>query len=804
MTRQLRITLSGLFLLLTLAVVHSARAQNTPQSQRPEPAPEAEGDQVTNIPYFTLRDGLSSMLTLDNNAPTPTKVNITIYDAEGRAQALDPMMLDPHSVKQIELKDVVLGELFDEGSLTVAYFGKEMDVTCQVSVYSLEKRVAFESREQGMMDFQSTNSNGILWLPQKGAEGFLAITNISKNKVAVQVSLAAKTRNIELYSHETRLLKLREEFGLRAPAAALVGLSQDGLAGDILTTGYVMDLEHGYSSAFTMFDPKNPRSSHLGGAHLRVGPADPEEGFPSGTTFTSPLLLANVTKSPVKAHVSVDYTVAEKLEMTPINGEKDATEEKFSTVAVRDVTVAPGEVHRIELSDELANLGIQTPVTEAGVDVAYDAPPGAMIAHLVSVDQTGDYSFEVPMKDPTAWNAMIEGINPWTLEDGTRTVLHLKNTTDQPEQAWTTFTFAGGSYNLPLLSFQPYQTIAIDIQALKDSQKPDARGIPFPAEATHGQAVWFPQTPYSLVGRAEQTNMSWGIARSFSCQVNCCSNYFQRVCVSTQPCAPNWQTFPPQPASIPVSGLTGAVGGSGIVTEYKYGQDCNANTFGPTAYSSGPWTYNSSVVSVNSSGNVSYVGAGSTSIGITSAPLIYYDWYTGCICHQHNYTPPAYTTVSNEQAPVTVQVPTFLNIVSEDLIQYSGSDQNVCGTNEPPVVWGNSVCVHYQLQDQNGHNITTGNFTASEALTVESDNPANQTFQPATNVPLLSGNLSDFLIYAQTAAPGIPVGTYAHVKQVITVKNTNTNAVYTVRINCNDYEYNGISITNITSGGSCT
>src|SRR6266403_1461971 len=86
MTRQLRVgVLSGLFLLSSLAMVHSARAQNTAggnapppqasvQSQRPDPAPERQSDQVTNIPYFTLRDGMSSTLTLNNNAPSPTPV----------------------------------------------------------------------------------------------------------------------------------------------------------------------------------------------------------------------------------------------------------------------------------------------------------------------------------------------------------------------------------------------------------------------------------------------------------------------------------------------------------------------------------------------------------------------------------------------------------------------------------------------------------------------------------------------------------------------------------------------------------
>jgi protein-disulfide isomerase len=350
--------------------------------------------------------------------------------------------------------------------------------------------------------------------------------------------------------------------------------------------------------------------------------------------------------------------VREKLEMSRWNtreespgGEGDgATEDKFNTMAVKDLTIPAGAIARVELSEALERLGIDR-IEEAGVDIDYTAAPGSLIGHLVSADQTGDYSFEVPIKDATARNSLIEGIYPWTLEGGTRTVLHLKNTTDQSVHAMATFIFAGGTYNLPLLSFQPYQTIAIDIQALKHSKEPDARGVPFAAEATHGQFAWFPETPYSLVGRAEQTNLSEGIARSFSCDTICCSNFQERICASTGGCAPNWQSFPPQNASIPVSGLTGAVGSSGNLTGYQYGWDCNNRQFGPFTVSSPTWTYNSSVVSVNVSGHVSYVGAGSTSVGIQNYPVQTYDFDQYCHCIGSS---TGYTTVSNEQAPVTV------------------------------------------------------------------------------------------------------------------------------------------------------
>src|SRR5579871_1837796 len=99
-------------------VVSTVYAPSGPISSqtKPDPAPERQADQMTNIPYFSLRHGLSSMLTVDNNAPTPTKATITIFNNQGRALVLDPMTLDPHSVKQIEISNLVSSELYDEGS----------------------------------------------------------------------------------------------------------------------------------------------------------------------------------------------------------------------------------------------------------------------------------------------------------------------------------------------------------------------------------------------------------------------------------------------------------------------------------------------------------------------------------------------------------------------------------------------------------------------------------------------------------------------------------------------------------------
>jgi hypothetical protein len=705
MTRQLRVAvLSGLFLLSSLAIVRSARAQNVPPM-----TPMPVMDQMTNIPYFTLRNGMSSTLTLQNLAPTPTKVTVTVFNTEGRAHVLDPITLDPHSFKEVQLGDVA-PEGFDSGNVEVAFNGISMAVTCQVSVFSLEKRVSFESREQDMMDFESTNLAGIVSLPQ-GGDGFLAVTNVSKNTLTFQLTVGSLKKTDALLPRETRLIKLNED-ELAAPT--LVKLQHNGLPGDLITTGYVLNLKDGYSSGFAMVDPGIMRSSVLAGAHFRAGQPDPSEGFPEGTRFRSPLLLANTSAAPVIAHVSVDYTVREKVEMTPIDPNKaDATEDKFKkTIAVKTLTIAPGDVQRVELSNALDDVG---QVVEAGVDVAYDAAPGSIIGHLTSVDRSGDYAFEVPIKDPDAMSEGMESSYPWTLENGTATVLHLKNTTKETQKVGVLIRYAGGTYDPGGYDLQPYQTLAVDIQKLKDSKKPDALGHLLPQEATRGQVAWIQQIPYTVIGRAEGTDVEAGIAKSFSCIVGCCMYFSDDLFV--------------EPGI-----LNGVVGGGGVLSGTKVGTDCNSNLFQFNNLQASTWiTSNASVATVNSGGSVHMAGPGSAVITGNFTNNSYYWSGPRCI---------AAVVLAAAAATVNVLVPYRVEPIAT-----SSQSFVVCGSN------GNGWyrVVTNQLQDQNGTGVPKAGIAMADQIQFTGTNQLG--LKPGTGQSTTdsNGSWADFYSTCSTA-----------------------------------------------------
>jgi hypothetical protein len=54
------------------------------QVQKTAATVAAGDEQTTNVPYFWQSDGMSSVLTLNNNMPSKMEVSLTIFSAKGK------------------------------------------------------------------------------------------------------------------------------------------------------------------------------------------------------------------------------------------------------------------------------------------------------------------------------------------------------------------------------------------------------------------------------------------------------------------------------------------------------------------------------------------------------------------------------------------------------------------------------------------------------------------------------------------------------------------------------------------------
>src|SRR5690349_910107 len=569
-------------LLLTFAVYcsfsifHSQAADITTQEVEPSGFPELPAEeQVMNIPYFVQSKELQSTLTLNNNQPNATTVAVTIFNAKGAPVATNPFTLQALSVTRFKLEEMLnhVPANSREGNIQISYHGNGMGVTSQLSIASSDTRLSFESTAVDAREFASSRLDGIVWSPNEKSEANVALTNTQSSRIiSVAISSAQDQKTISLGPRETRVVDLKNFLGRakKNSRAVLVSLEHDGEPGTLIATGFVLNRNTGFSSNLTFVDCGTVKSTKLAAAHVRLGRANPSEGFPAETKFRAPLLIANTMHDPTAAQVSVDYTIANKA----------------NRVQLEPITLAPLEVKPIELSTELARQGITGPLDVAGVDISYNGMPGAVIGRLTSFDSGGDYSFDAPVKDPLSGANRTNGSYPWRLDNGYSTVVHLKNTTDKDVEAMVQIRYEGGTYNSDLIKLAPHQTVAVDIRQLRDNQQEDIRGLVMPKEIESGQVVWYEHDRGSLIGRAEIANIEDGIASSFSCPGNC-------------PCGMVYSSGSTNPGS-----GRALVGESGFMfSPREMRRDCNFIQYGPYAVTATQWfTSNGSVVDVTNSG----------------------------------------------------------------------------------------------------------------------------------------------------------------------------------------------------------
>src|SRR5215471_12057434 len=582
---------------------------------------------IVHIPFFTGSEGMTSILTLNNNMTEMATATVTLYNMKGQPLVLPTVRLAPQLPVRFDLWQLANQHDFGSGNVQVAFNGMSMGITSQVSVISTGRRVAFESVEDEAMDFTSSRLDGILWLPDSEAQARLAVTNTTASPVTAIVSAAgrAEQRKVTLGPHETQLVEANgfiESAHSSSAPGVLVSIQHDARPGSVMVTGFAVNDETGFSTNFSFVDRATLVSTKLAGAHVRAGLPNPGEGFPTGTRFSAPLILTNAGVQPTQATVSLDYTI-------------DSIPHR---IQVGMASLVPGQTRQFELSQALATHGISGPLDDAGVDVTYTGPPGTIIGRLTSIDQTGDFAFDVPVKDPLSGMMRVSGVYPWTLGDGVTSVVHLKNTVNKPVHALVQVRYDGGTYNLERIPLAPFQTIAIDIGALRDAQRMDIRGSVMPADVASGQVIWFEEDTGSLIGRAEVANITAGVASSFSCPGAC-------------GCQPSYSSSYMTPSSS--NNVPGEVC---AFTANEMRQDCNSVTYGPYNRTlDSTWTSSKTSVATVSTGSVSCLSTGSTGITARFQAFIYGN--LGGTCSTTTVNP-------NPGSSVSVQLPQLTGTMS--------------------------------------------------------------------------------------------------------------------------------------------
>jgi len=540
--------------------------------------------------FYDLENYPTARLLLNNKGLSPIELRPTLYSLDGNAFEPAPVTVEPNSFRFVSINDLASagGENFRKGSIKLFHTGKDLIIGSQVYLEKESQSLSFEERFGELGKFDSRRLEAIWYMPRSQTEATIILSNTSDEAISVNARLNRKgeTQTFPLAPHQTRVLDLRQDFadGQRIGSAQVVGISLEHNGGKsaLKAHGQIKDAPIGYSNIVTFSNPNTGKSSELHGFGLHLGAMD-------GENLEPVVALKNVGGSLASVTVKVPYTRV------------DDTTGAFN---LAPLTIKSGEMRLLDMT-ALIQISRQEQIKIAGIEITSDAAPGSVLASVQSVSADKRQVFRVPLYDPYAQTSSTGGY-PWRINDTSRTVFYIKNTTDLEKEYIAYLVWSGGQYMLGIKKIAARQTIEIDMKKLRDEQTPDERGNTIPLNVSSGQIKWTTRFEeyssraedlkrFDLIGRSEQIDTVKGVSSSYACQ-NCCQKNA-------------W-------ALVYGEASNAEVGDFVQFYAKEYGSDCYGNPYDvtmPNAYLN--WdTSDSDIATVDGYGLAHVVGAGNVNV----------------------------------------------------------------------------------------------------------------------------------------------------------------------------------------------
>lgn len=452
----------------------------------------------------------------NNKGPEPLAVSPVFYSLSGVRLDLPTMTIPAKSFQEVDLRDLLSNyfQQFKEGSLQVSHQGGRLQLGAQFKI--LKNGMIFDEQFiQPATRFPSNRLESVWWRPSTESETKFIISNTTNNAVTATVEVEGTEPQqqqptiINLNPHETRVLDILQDLVGQQNGTIKkdggISITHTGGAGAIMARILVSEPDYGYSSVVNFTDPTTAVSSKLNGGGLRIGAI--------GNDNLKPIVVArNIGTTATTISGQIPYTNA--------NGD-------VAFVQIPATQINAGKTKHLNLRQEIEAANIPSNVTFAGINLEYSTAPGTVLMNVLSVSQSGQQVFQVPLLDPERLPSSAGGF-PWKVDGDYTTVIFIKNESNTPKKYNANLTYNGGSYSTGVREVKPWQTVMLDFKQMRDSQTPDSVGQTVPLNIESGQLSWsmFGADNKHMSGRSEQINTVTGIASTYACY-NCCpDNYY--------------------------------------------------------------------------------------------------------------------------------------------------------------------------------------------------------------------------------------------------------------------------------------
>ncbi len=448
----------------------------------------------------------------NNKGPAPIFATPTFYSMAGTRLQLAPISVPATSYLDVDISQLLVGadEEFREGSLKISYQGGDYQLGAQIKLTDLQHNLIWAEQLVYTSKFTSSRLENVWWLPDEDSKTRLVVSNTSAATITATISVDGTTPSqtlpyqVVLVPWETRVLDImRDIVGYEngdLHTKGGISITHSGSPGAVLARMFVAKPSKGYSATAAFIDPESTASQKWHGNGLRLRNLNGWQ--------VRPVLVARNTGDQVSR-------IQGKIPYTDTNGVMNA-------VDIPSTPIAPHSTKKINLHNLIEDANVPNSVTYAGIELSYDTPNGTVITSVQSVSKDGDHVFQVPMFDPDKTPASAGGY-PWKADGDYRTILYIKNETDQPQKYIAYLIYETGRYVPEEREIKAHQTVAIDFRKLRDEQIADSFGNVIPLGVAKGQIAWsvIGREGKSLSGRSEQISVANGVSSTYDCR-NCC------------------------------------------------------------------------------------------------------------------------------------------------------------------------------------------------------------------------------------------------------------------------------------------
>ena len=477
-----------------------------PEGVAPQTTPKPPDENTPRelvYPYYSLRDGTESVLSMMDRAAWPVEFTVAVHSQSGQTVVSLPKTIQPTEEADIDVKKL-LNDLnvdwrgdFLEGTLSIHFKGKGNPLGGRLIVKGPHESwnigPVWSSGESGQ-NMVPVKLDTLWWDLGGTRDLALHVSNITAHAVVADLYLQFASKQYKLAPLDfgpyqmkgLSVTELLNNMKLTAYQAPMGGLSiiPRGVTNALIAQGYISDAELGQQTAVQFPLPQLQTASALHATGVPIGPPSADSPFAGAknSNFTPHLYLRNQLDSEQTIALTVEFPSDEGPRLIPLPPIKLPG---FTTQDVR-------------LDSYYSYLHL--PLPYCSLRAQYNGPPGSVVGQLTTVNESNAKVNVIPLENEG--NGYAGSLSSyWSFDEKTDFLVFLTNMGDKDCRVGLKIEAGSVEYQLMPLKLSPHESQDINLRELRDKQEPDFRGRVLPATVTEGRLMYNRLDNVPMIGR---------------------------------------------------------------------------------------------------------------------------------------------------------------------------------------------------------------------------------------------------------------------------------------------------------------